>query len=101
MLRSSESRPRRLSERHGLVVTEVRCGGSGAAAVTSGAAVRGGDESGVKASGVEGVEVESLAVCGTAGSAGATGCSMWLRAAAWYSDHVRGRVTLMGSVRRM
>ena len=69
--------------------------------VASGAAVRGGDESGVNASGEEGVEVGALAVWGTAGFAGATGCSMWRRAAAWYSDQVSGRVTLMGSVRRM
>ena len=56
MMRSPEMRPRRFSIRQGLVVTDVRCGMSVASLLVSGVSVvRGGEESGVYASG-EGVE---------------------------------------------
>jgi hypothetical protein len=67
MLLSSVMRTRRLSVRLGLVVAEIRCGGP--ALVTAGysATGRGGDESGVNASG-EDVDVFcSSSGCVTAG----------------------------------
>ena len=49
----------------------------------------------------DGVESCAAVVWGSDGGLGASGCSMWLRAAVWYSDQVSGRVTTMSSVRRM
>ena len=81
ILRSSEERLRRLSVRQGIVVTEVRCVGSGSVAAV-GATGRGGDDSGVYAVGEEDAESCVLIVCGAARFSGASGRSMCWRAAA-------------------
>ena len=84
MLRSSEVRLRRLSVRQGLVVTEVRCGGS-VSVVVVGAPGRGGDDNGVYAVGEEDAESCVSVVCGAARFFCANGRSMCWRTAAWYS----------------
>ena len=65
ILRSSEVRLRRLSVRHGLVVTEVRCVGSVTLTTGMGScSERGGEDNGVYAGGVEEAEsCVSAVVC--------------------------------------
>ena len=100
MLRSSEVRLRLLSVRHGLVVTEVRCGGSVSVTIV-GASCRGGEVNGVYAGGEEEAESCVSVICGSAWCSFANGRSMCWRAAAWYSGQVRGRCVRMFSARRM
>ena len=81
MLRSSEVRLRRLSVRQGLVVTDVRCVGSGSVAAV-GATGRSGADSGVYVGGEGDADSRVLVVCGAARFSGASGRSMCWWAAA-------------------